>query len=92
MDKPRMTVDTGYSHVDMGAVRDPMLAHDIGQLVQRMAMEAGLIADLGPDQGTGLLACDHDIEISCPIDVGLQLSPPAWLRMALEAGGNLPMG
>ena len=38
MDEPRMTVDTAYSPFDMGDVRDPMLAHDIGQLDQRMAM------------------------------------------------------
>jgi hypothetical protein len=91
MDRPRKTVDITHSHSDMSDVRDPMLAHDIGQLDHRMTMQAGLIADLGSDQWTGLLPRDHDIEISCAVDVGLQLSPPARLRMTLEAAGDIPM-
>jgi hypothetical protein len=71
MDKPRMAVDTTHSHVEMCDVRHPMLAHDIGQLDRRMAMQAGLIADLGLDQWTGLLPRDHDIEIPRAADVGL---------------------
>jgi hypothetical protein len=77
MDKPRMTVDTSHSHGDMCGVRDPMLAHDIAQLGQGMAMEAGLIVDLGADQWTGFLPRDHDIEIPRTVHVGLQLSPPS---------------
>ena len=91
MDKPRMTVDTTHSHVDVCDVRYPMLAHDIGQLDRRMAMQAGFIADLGSDQWTGLLPRDHDIEIPRAVDVSPQLSPPARLGMTLEAGGHIPM-
>jgi hypothetical protein len=73
-----MTTATLHPQFPMFGVQDPRLVHNVGQLIQLVAAQAGCITDFGPDQRTSLLAGDHAVEVPSAVEMSLQLSPSAW--------------